>query len=183
MARKADRQRGEIRIGGPAIPVDQWDEFWRTGQAPQDGAQEGFASAGQLDDELILLPGVSVNGAPPLMQLGAAVVKIGRVACHCRAIVADLYMLERTAQDSAVVYYLTVQTLSDRHVRPVAMRTTNRLLLGPGGLSPADLTTDCQAHGAQLIVSRQLLKFARECESCWRAGRTKLSTFTLPRVS
>lgn len=143
------------------------------------GRSTGEPESSALHDSS-LDAGTSVNGAPPLLGLGDAQLKLVQVRCHCGHVVAELWRSERSERsDRAPFWSVLAQVIEDAGARPVVMRHI-RNVVRPGAI----LVTDCPAHGRHEVAANALLNAGRRALDRYQAGKlTQVEKFVLPHVS
>jgi len=149
----------------------------RQGPAKVIGRLAGEPESSALHDSA-LDAGTSINGAPPIMGIGDAQVKLVQVRCYCGHVVAELWFNERSERTGRASFWsLLAEVTEDADARPVDTRLI-RNIVRPG----ARLIADCPAHGRRELDADALLRHGRRAQALYEADRLpQVRRFILPR--
>lgn len=172
MARQVKRTRADIRIGGPGVPVAEFDRWWNATEEQRIAWRKEMGSDYEVDevrlDEVMLTPGVSFNGEPPIIPHGVEVTKIGKIECRCGQTLGRI--LRVPPSDGRRPYYYAEVVLDGQ----VVARRIGRSI---------PLEAECPGNDGRMELSgKALLRLAMSAEERIAKGAlSRVVTFRVPR--
>lgn len=123
-----------------------------------------------------LEPGWSINGAPPLVASGDALLSVARVLCHGNP-VAVLWQIDSRARSGRPPFvYLEAQLVTDADARPPVVRTVENLV------TPRSRhAVDCLTCGRRHVEGARLIPLWRKGIQRIAGGSSRTVEYHLPR--